>query len=166
MLRGLRSWVGFRQSGIPYERPARLHGTTKYNVRKLTALALQGLISFSTIPLRLASIIGVSMGILSVLFGILILINRLFPRFSVLGYWVGANAGTATMLVFLAFALSVLFVCMGIVGEYLIVLLQEIKKRPAGIVAAVVGDVRPQEAAYGLLEATQPPAAWTAGGRE
>jgi len=70
------------------------------------------------------------------------------------------------MLVFLAFALSVLFVCMGIVGEYLIVLLQEIKKRPAGIVAAVVGDVRPQEAAYGLLEATQPPAAWTAGGRE
>ncbi|MGD0296893.1 MAG: glycosyltransferase family 2 protein, partial [Bryobacteraceae bacterium] len=166
MLRGLRSWVGFRQSGIPYDRPARLHGTTKYNLRKLTALALQGLISFSTIPLRLASIIGISMGFLSVLFGVLILINRLFPRFSVLGYWVGANAGTATVLVFLAFALSVLFVCMGIVGEYLIVLLQEIKKRPAGIVAAVVGDVRPQEAAYGLLEATNPPAAWSAGARE
>jgi glycosyltransferase involved in cell wall biosynthesis len=165
MLRGLRSWVGFRQAGIPYDRPARSHGTTKYNLRKMTALALQGLISFSTIPLRLASIIGISMGILSVLFGILILINRIFPRFSLLGYWVGANAGTATVLVFLAFALSVLFVCVGILGEYLIVVLQEIKRRPAGIVASVVGEARPLDAAYGLLEATRPPAAWTAGTR-
>src|ERR1035438_9544381 len=128
-------------------------------------LALLGLISFSTIPLRLASIIGVSMGLFSILFGVLILINRLFPRFSLLGYWVGANAGTATVLVFLAFALSVLFLCLGILGEYLIVLLQEIKKRPAGIVASVVGEVRPLEAAYGLLDATRPPAAWTAGTR-
>jgi glycosyltransferase involved in cell wall biosynthesis len=165
MLRGLRSWIGFRQSGIPYDRPVRQHGTTKYTLRKLTALALQGLISFSTIPLRLASIIGVSMGVFSVVFGVLILINRLFPRFSLLGYWVGANAGTATVLVFLAFALSVLFVCVGILGEYLIVLLQEIKKRPAAIVAMVVGDLQPLDAAYGLLEATQPPAAWTAGTR-
>lgn len=165
MLRGLRSWVGFRQAGIPYQRPARLHGTSKYNVRRLTALALQGLISFSTIPLRLASIIGVSMGILSVVFGILILINRLFPRFSLLGYWVGANAGTATVLVFLAFALSVLFVCVGILGEYLIVLLQEIKKRPSAIVASVVGDMHPHEAAYGLLEATTPSKVWTAWSR-
>jgi len=163
MLRGLRSWVGFRQSGIPYARPARLHGTTKYTLRKMIALALQGLISFSTIPLRLASIIGVSMGVFSVVFGILILINRLVPRFSLLGYWVGANAGTATVLVFLAFALSVLFVCVGILGEYLIVLLQEIKKRPAAIVSTVVGDVQPLDAAYGLLEATRPPSAWTAG---
>jgi polyisoprenyl-phosphate glycosyltransferase len=162
MLRGLRSWVGFRQSGIPYDRPARLRGSSKYNLRKMTALALQGLISFSTVPLRLASMIGVSMGIFSVLFGILILINRLFPRFSLLGYWVGANAGTATVLVFLAFALSVLFVCLGIVGEYLIVLLQEIKKRPAAIVSTTVGDVRPLEAAYGLLEATRPSASRTA----
>jgi glycosyltransferase involved in cell wall biosynthesis len=165
MLRGLRSWIGFRQSGIPYDRPMRLHGATKYTLRRLTALALQGLISFSTIPLRLASIIGAGMGLFSVLFGVLILINRLFPRFSLLGYWVGANAGTATVLVFLAFALSVLFVCVGILGEYLIVLLQEIKKRPAAIVAMVVGDLQPLDAAYSLLEATQPPAAWTAGTR-
>jgi glycosyltransferase involved in cell wall biosynthesis len=163
MLRGLRSWVGFRQSGIPYDRPARLHGTTKYNFRRLTALALQGLISFSTVPLRLASIIGAGMGIFSILFGVLILINRLFPRFSLLGYWVGANAGTATVLVFLAFALSVLFVRLGFLGEYLIVLLQEIKKRPPAIVASVVGQVRPMDAAYGIVEAIKPAAAWTAG---
>jgi hypothetical protein len=156
MLRGLRSWIGFRQSGIPYDRPTRQHGTTKYTFRKLTALALQGLISFSTIPLRMASIIGVSMGIFSVVFGILILINRLFRRFSLLGYWVGANAGTATVLVFLAFALSVLFVCVGIVGEYLIVLLQEIKRRPAAIVSMVLGEVKPLDVAYSLLEATEP----------
>jgi hypothetical protein len=82
------------------------------------------------------------------------LVNRLFPRFTLFGYSVGANAGIATLLVFLSFSLSVLFICLGIVGEYLIVLLQEIKRRPAAIVAAVVGDVQPHESAYALLQAT------------
>jgi hypothetical protein len=61
---------------------------------------------------------------------------------------VGANPGISTLLVFLSFTLSVLFVCLGIIGEYL-VLLQEIKKRPAAIVASVVGDLRPLDSAYG-----------------
>ena len=161
MLRGLRSWVGFRQSGIAYARPARLRGSTKYNFKKLTALALQGLISFSNVPLRLASLMGVGMGCFSVAFGVMVLINRLFPRFTLLGYWVGANPGTATLLVFLAFTLSVLFVCLGIIGEYLVLLLHEIKKRPAAIVSSVVGDMRPHDSAYALLDASAQPSLWT-----
>jgi len=161
MLRGLRSWVGFRQAGITYDRPARLRGESKYNLGKLTALALQGLISFSSIPLRLASLMGMAMGVFSVVFGVLVLANRLFPRFTLLGYWVGANPGTATLLVFLSFTLSVLFVCLGIIGEYLVLLLQEIKRRPAAIVASVVGDMRPYDSAYGLLDATAQPSLWT-----
>ncbi len=165
MLRGLRSWVGFRQSGIKYDRPARLRGSSKYNLRKLTALALQGLISFSNIPLRLASWMGVAMGILSVLFGVLVLANRLLPRFTLLGYWVGANPGTATLLVFLAFTLSVLFICLGIIGEYLVLLLHEIKKRPSAIVASVVGELRPYESAYALLDVSSQMPLWSATAR-
>lgn len=154
MLRGLRSWVGFRQSGIAYNRPARLHGTSKYNVPRLMALALQGLISFSHVPLRLATVMGVGMGFFSLLFGTLILINRLLPQFTVFGYWIGASPGIATLVVFLAFTLSVLFICLGIVGEYLIVLLQEVKRRPTAIIASVIGELQPHSLAYSIFHAT------------
>jgi dolichol-phosphate mannosyltransferase len=161
MLRGLRSWVGFRQAGITYDRPARARGASKYNLRKLAALALQGLISFSNIPLRLASVMGVAMGLFSILFGVLVLVNRLAPRFTLFGYWVGANPGTATLLVFLSFTLSVLFVCLGIIGEYLVLLLHEIKRRPAAIVASVVGELAPYDSAYRLLDAAAQPSLWS-----
>ena len=159
MLRGLRSWVGFRQSGITYDRPARLQGTSKYSVAQLVKLAMQGLISFSYVPLRLASLMGMAMGGFSVLFGALVVLNRLFPHITFFGYWVGASPGVATMLVFSSFVLSVMFVCLGIVGEYLIVLLQELKRRPAAIVASVIGELSPHEAAYPLIQATQAPRA-------
>jgi dolichol-phosphate mannosyltransferase len=110
MLRGLRSWVGFPQAGVAYDRPARLHGASKYDVGKLTTLALQGLIGFSNAPLRLASMVGLGMGAFSILFGLVVLVNRFFPRFTLFGYWVGQNAGVASVLIFLSFAFSILFV--------------------------------------------------------
>jgi polyisoprenyl-phosphate glycosyltransferase len=155
MLRGLRSWVGFKQRGISYQRPARSRGTSKYNMARLMSLALQGLIAFSSIPLRLASVMGALMGLSSILFGILVLINRLVPRFTMLHYWVGANPGVATVLVFLSFTLSILFFCIGIIGEYLVVLLQETKKRPAAIVATVIGDVSLHPSSFSVIEAVQ-----------
>lgn len=153
MLRGLRSWVGFRQSGISYNRPARRLGTSKYNVRRLTALALQGLISFSHVPLRLATVVGVGVGILSLVFGAIVVLNRLFPSFTLFGYWIGASPGVATLGVFLAFTLSVLLISVGILGEYLIVLLHEVKRRPQAVVESVIGDLRPQSAAYSVIDA-------------
>ena len=161
MLRGLRSWIGFRQAGIVYDRPARARGASKYTLRKMTGLALEGLISFSSLPLRLASVMGVGMGLFSILFGMLVLLNRLAPRFTLFGYWVGANPGTATLLVFLSFTMSVLFICLGIIGEYLVLVLQEIKRRPAAIVASIAGDLRPGEAAYELLDVAEQPSTWT-----
>lgn len=151
MLRGLRSWVGFRQSGIAYDRPARRHGSSKYNVRRLITLALQGLISFSHVPLRIASALGATMAGLSVLFGVVILLNRLFPHFTLFGYWIGVNPGLATLIVFLSFIASVLLICLGILGEYMIVVLQEIKRRPTAIVASVVGDVQPHATSYPIV---------------
>ena len=146
MMRGLRSWIGFKQAGVSYDRPARMHGTSKYNLRKLCALALHGLVAFSNIPLRLASL-GLVDSVLRglqtcLLFGLIVVLNRLFPNFTVLGYWVGANPGTATLLCFLAFVFSILFVCIGIIGEYLIVLLQEAKGRPTAVVESVLGTIQ------------------------
>jgi len=147
MMRGLRAWVGFRQAGVKYDRPARLHGESKYSLHRLWALAMQGLIAFSSVPLRLASIVGLCMAGFSVLFGVLVLINRLFPRFSLLGYWVGANPGIATILVFGALITSVLFLCVGIMGEYMIVMFQEIKRRPTAVVDTVLGGLAKHESA-------------------
>jgi dolichol-phosphate mannosyltransferase len=141
MMRGLRSWVGFKQAGLPYARPARLHGTTKYNLRKLWALATLGIIAFSNIPLRMATIIGLAMAAFSILFGVLVVVNRFFPHFTILGYWVGANPGVTTVLCFLALVFSILFTSIGIIGEYLGVLLQEVKRRPTAVVESVLGSV-------------------------
>jgi dolichol-phosphate mannosyltransferase len=157
MLRGLRSWVGFRQRGVKYDRPSRLRGETKYNMYELTLLAMQGLTAFSTIPLRIATAIGLLMSVGSILFGVLIVINRLFPRFTVMRYWVGASPGVASVLVFLAFIFGVLFICLGIIGEYVIVLLHETKRRPTGIVESGIGDVRIQRPAYNVLDEVAPP---------
>lgn len=141
MMRGLRSWVGFKQAGLPYARPARMHGASKYNLRRLWALATQGIIAFSNIPLRLASIVGLAMAGFSMVFGVLVVLNRFFPRFTILGYWVGANPGVTTVLCFLAFVFSILFTSIGIIGEYLGVLLQEVKRRPTAVVESVLGGV-------------------------
>ena len=141
MMRGLRSWVGFKQAGLSYTRPARMHGATKYNLRRLWALAMLGIIAFSNIPLRLASIIGLAMAGFSVVFGGLVVLNRFFPHFTILGYWVGTNPGVTTILCFLAFVFSILFTSIGIIGEYLGVLLQEVKRRPTAIVESVLGGV-------------------------
>ncbi len=139
MMRGLRSWVGLKQAGLSYDRPKRLHGVSKYNIPRLIALATQGLIAFSNIPLRLASLIGLTMGAFSMLFGLLVVINRFFPKFTIVGYWVGANPGVTTVLCFLALVFSILFVSVGIIGEYLSVLLQEVKRRPTAVVECVLG---------------------------
>lgn len=150
MVRGLRSWVGFRQAGISFSRPRRLHGKSKYSIGKLCALALQGLIAFSSIPLRLASFAGLAMGGLSMLFGLLVILNRFFPRFTLFGYWVGANPGVTTLVCFLALAFSILFVSIGIIGEYLVVLLQEVKRRPTAIVESVVGGIQKNDLAHNV----------------
>jgi dolichol-phosphate mannosyltransferase len=90
------------------------------------------------------------MAVFSMLFGLFVIVNRIFPRFTVVGYWVGANPGVATLLCFLTFVFSILFICMGIIGEYLIVLLQEVKQRPTGIVQMVVGEARKNESASNI----------------
>ena len=143
VLRGLRSWVGFKQCAVPVHRPAREHGTTKYSLIRLFSLGLRSITGFSVVPLRLASIIGVGMAALSLLLGLLFALNRIFPKFTLLNYWIGASPGTTTILVVLMAVSAMLFLCLGVLGEYLIVMLKELKRRPTAIARTVIGDLKP-----------------------
>ena len=143
VLRGLRSWVGFRQCAVPVDRPARKHGTTKYSLIRLFSLGLSSITGFSYVPLRLASIIGMGMAGLSVLLGGLFVLNRIFPKLTVLNYWIGASPGTTTIILILLAVSAMLFLCLGVLGEYLIVMLKELKRRPTAIARSVIGDLKP-----------------------
>ena len=139
VLRGLRSWIGLRQGFVEYDRPERARGESKYGALKLMALALTSLFSFSHIPLRLASLIGLLMTCASLIAGIFLLANRFFPNFTLLGYYIGANPGTTTVVLLLLFCGSLLFLSLGIIGEYLRILVDEVKRRPIAIVETRIG---------------------------
>lgn len=147
VLRGLRSWVGFRQCEIAVDRPDRKHGVTKYSWLRLISLALTSLTGFSYVPLRLASMLGLGMGVFSLILGTLFLINRSFPHFTILSYWIGANPGTTTIILYLSIVSSMLFFCLGIMGEYLVVMLKELKRRPTAIAHVLVGELSQQGSA-------------------
>lgn len=150
ILRGLRSWVGLKQGFVDYERPDRDKGTSKYGFFKLFSLAMNSLISFSNLPLRLASLVGVAMSGLSVLLGFLLLINRFFPSFTLFNYHIGENPGTTTVVIILLMMGSLLFLCLGILGEYLGVIFKEVKRRPIAIVHHRLG-CRPLPAHNNLI---------------
>ena len=139
MIRGLRSWVGFRQVGVPYDRPKRAAGHTHYSYARLFRLALDAIVGFSMLPLRLSSLFGLLFGLMSMLAGIFLLLNRVFPGFEPFGYKIGVNPGLATIAILGAFVGSVILICLGVIGEYLGVLLKEVKGRPSAIVVDTVG---------------------------
>lgn len=135
VLRGLRSWVGFKQGFHEYERPTRSDGKSKYSFFKLISLAINSLVSFSSAPLRLASLIGITMSLLTALLGLVLLVNRLFPSFTLFNFWIGLSPGVTTTALIVLFTHSLLFFCLGILGEYLAVILREVKMRPSAVVS-------------------------------
>jgi dolichol-phosphate mannosyltransferase len=125
-IRGLRSFVGFRQVGLEYDRPAREAGRPKYTIRRLVALAVDGLISFSGRPLRLATYLGlVTVGVAS---GLSIWI---FHDAFAYGKSPAGWASTAVIVLFMG---SVQLLSLGIIGEYIRLIFLEVKRRPTYIV--------------------------------
>ena len=143
MLRGLRSWVGFNQTTISYTRPAREKGESKYNLIRLISLALSAIVGFTRLPLRLASLLGLVMSFFSFIAAVLLIANRIHPAFTVFGYYIGENTGIATLGVLTLLMGSMILFCLGIIGEYLALLVRETKQRPTAIVKEVIGDVDP-----------------------
>jgi glycosyltransferase involved in cell wall biosynthesis len=125
-MKGLFSWVGFRSIGVPYERPARAAGQTKWNFRKLWNFALDGIISFSTVPLRVWSYVGAVISILSFFYASFIII-----RVIILGVDLPGYPSLLTVVLFLG---GIQLLSLGIIGEYLSRLFVETKARPIYIV--------------------------------
>jgi len=124
-VRGLVSWVGFPQTGITYKRDPRHAGQTKYPFRKMLSFAFDGITSFSTMPLRLATWTGYASAILAVLYLLSVFVQKL------LGYTV---EGWATIMVAMLFMGSVQLICLGILGEYLGRIFNEVKPRPMYVI--------------------------------
>lgn len=128
-LRGIRTWVGFDQVGLAYERKARYSGRTKYSFTKLMYLALDGLVSFSYIPLRIISVLGLVVSALSVVTGIGYIIQRLVFKLSPPGF--------ATLIVGILFLGGIQLITLGVIGEYIGRIFEEVKSRPLYIVHRV-----------------------------
>jgi dolichol-phosphate mannosyltransferase len=126
-LRGIRSWVGFRQIGVPVDRSARNSGKSKYSLRALMELALDGLVGFSLIPLRCIAWAGGVLSLASVLLAGFYFIKRLS-----VGLY---PPGFATLTVLVCFLAGIQLLTLGIMSEYLGRVLDEVKARPRYVVA-------------------------------
>jgi glycosyltransferase involved in cell wall biosynthesis len=142
-LRGLRAWVGYRQTGLVYERQARFAGETKYTLTKLMKLALDGVINFSYRPLQLLILLGVTIGILAMLAGVLFLFQYLTDT-TVLGYNPRNAPGWTSLMLAVLFLAGIQLLGMGILGEYVGRLFEESKQRPLYIVRKLVNLAGPR----------------------
>ena len=137
-VRGLRAWVGFRQIGLEYPRDARRAGKPKYTLSKLIRLAVDGLFSFSTVPLRLATYLGLAVSTIAFLGAVFTLVQRLFAEwFDSIG--LGPVPGFATIVIAILFLGGVQLICLGIMGEYIGRIYEEVKGRPSWIVRQTLG---------------------------
>jgi glycosyltransferase involved in cell wall biosynthesis len=142
-VRGMRAWVGFKQIGIPYDRPERVAGTSKYSLRQMLNLAWDGIFSFSTVPLTMVSYLGMLISFLSVLGIVFTFLQRIFARwFEKIG--LAPVPGFATIVISLLFLGGVQLLCLGILGEYIGRIYQEVKQRPQWIIQEALGVELPQ----------------------
>jgi dolichol-phosphate mannosyltransferase len=137
-LRGLRAWAGFRQIGIPYDRPARAAGEPKYSWRRLFELGIDGIVSFSHLPLRLASYLGFATALLA-LAALLFYLVWWLGGFELAGRRPGDAAGFMTLTTLLLFFAGVQLISLGLLGEYVGRIFVEVKRRPGWVVAEKFG---------------------------
>lgn len=135
-MRGMSAWIGFQQVGVPYRRDARRAGETKYPLRKMLKFALDGITSFSYLPLQLATYLGFFTASISLLFLITVVIMRLFYTGDPAD---AAFYGQASALASSLFIGAVQLICLGIIGEYIGRIYDEVKGRPLYIVAETLG---------------------------
>jgi polyisoprenyl-phosphate glycosyltransferase len=131
--RGLRSWVGFKQIGVYYERQPRAAGITKYPFLRLLRLAADGVFNFSTVPLTIVFILGLFMSTISLAAAIAVLILRVFD-ISIFGQHMSDVQGFTSLILTVLLIGGIQLICTGILGEYIGRIYQEVKSRPSYIV--------------------------------
>jgi polyisoprenyl-phosphate glycosyltransferase len=130
-VRGMFGWIGFRQTGVSYVRPGRFAGETKYPLRKMVRLALDGIISFSNLPLRFVLQFGFLVSIVSFVAGIAALYVKLSGAYAVPGW--------ASLMVWVSFIGGVQLTVIGVIGEYIGRIYEEVKQRPLSLVKELKG---------------------------
>ncbi len=129
-LRGLRAWVGFRQLGLPVERASRHAGKSKYSLWRLVGLGLDGVFAFSTIPIRVAALLGFAALAMTSTYGLYALYAKV-----ALGR---SPEGFTALLFVMSFMTGVLLFFLGIIGEYVGRIYEEVKARPLYVVGRLV----------------------------
>lgn len=129
-IRGMVSWAGFNQKGIKYVREERLAGETKYPLKKMIKFALTGITSFSFVPLQLATYSGFAVSALSFIYALYVIYLKLFTDKTVHGW--------SSLMVAMLFLGGIQLITIGIVGEYIGRISEEIKQRPAYIVSSKI----------------------------
>jgi polyisoprenyl-phosphate glycosyltransferase len=131
-MKGLFAWVGFNSIGVPYERPRRAAGSSKFNLWRLWNFALDGLVSFSTAPLRAWFYVGAVIATVSVLYALFIITRVLIFGIDTPGY--------ASLLIVVLLMGAIQLLSLGIIGEYLGRLFLEVKGRPIYVIEGVYED--------------------------
>jgi glycosyltransferase involved in cell wall biosynthesis len=126
-VRGMVSWMGFRQAGVDYVRDPRHSGETKYGLRKMFRLAMDGMTSFSNVPLQIAGHLGFWISGLSLLYIVYVIAMKLFTDKPIIGW-------ASTMIAIIFFG-GVQLITLGVIGEYIGRISDEVKRRPIYIVA-------------------------------
>jgi dolichol-phosphate mannosyltransferase len=133
-VRGMRGWAGFRQSGVPCDRGNRFAGRTKHTYSTLVRLALDGFFGFSNKPLQLASALGIAVAGASLALALALVVLNIVAS-------IPLHGATALLLAVL-FLGGVQLICLGILGEYVGRIYDEVRARPPFVVAAIVGETR------------------------
>jgi dolichol-phosphate mannosyltransferase len=131
-LRGLRSWVGFKQTGLVYERDARYAGRTKYTIGKLFRLAFDGLVSYSYLPLRISFVLGTIVSAFAFLLASIYLLQKLLADHFI-------PQGFTTLAILVLFLGGVQLLSVGLLGEYVGRIFDEVKRRPDFIEREAIG---------------------------
>jgi glycosyltransferase involved in cell wall biosynthesis len=131
-LRGLRAWSGFEQTGIEYDREERFSSISGYSFKKYVALALDAIFSFSYKPLKFVSVIGMMIALISFIVGVRLIFLKLTGQISDVPGW-------ASLAVSILFLTGIQLVSIGIIGEYIARIYDEVKQRPKYIVRRSIG---------------------------
>jgi len=133
-LRGMRSWVGFRQVGVPVERAERHSGRSKYSLLRLIKLAFDGIFAFSIVPIRAAALVGALVMFISTIYVLFAIYAKIFLQKSPQGF--------TALLIAVTFLSGVVLFFLGVIGEYVGRIYEETKARPQYIVGRIAGSSR------------------------
>lgn len=146
--KGLYAWIGFRSIGVPFDVAERASGASKFSYRKLTRFALDGLMSFSTVPLMVWTFVGVTVSFLAMFAAAYYLVNTMLYGVDVPGY--------ASLIVSISFFAGMQLLSLGVLGEYIGRIFAEVKGRPLYIVSGRLSqDEKERADRDGLAEAAE-----------